>query len=337
MKFNVVASGGTFDHFHKGHREFLRFQLSISKKILLGITTDRYVQTNKKEEHIEPFKIRKQALLSFLKKEDVKYRVELAPLDNIYIPSKWEYLPIEAIVVSKETRWGAELINQQREKEGLSLLEIIEYKTIQAEDGLEVSSLRIRNGEINREGKLYVNPDWLRSVLVLPDDIRPLLKKPFGKILQTNDLKNMSYDFSYVITVGDVTTAAFNTFSLHQKISVIDFTVERKKRFNTVQELGFSGKEKIIHIFNPSGTIHPEVFTAVKQACDSEEERNVILIQGEEDLVVIVCALVSPLGWKIFYGQPKKGIVVMPITEKIKEIMYELTGKFTRIEANNTM
>ena len=45
MEYKLVASGGTFDHFHKGHREFLKKQLEISERVLIGITSDKFANS----------------------------------------------------------------------------------------------------------------------------------------------------------------------------------------------------------------------------------------------------------------------------------------------------
>jgi len=47
MKYNLVACGGTFDHFHKGHEEFLRYVFSVGKKVIVGVTSDEYIESSK--------------------------------------------------------------------------------------------------------------------------------------------------------------------------------------------------------------------------------------------------------------------------------------------------
>ena len=61
MKFNIVVCGGTFDHFHKGHASFLRFILSLTQKVVLGLTSDKYTQTEKNG-HIESYLDRKNSI-----------------------------------------------------------------------------------------------------------------------------------------------------------------------------------------------------------------------------------------------------------------------------------
>lgn len=335
MKYKIVVSGGTFDHFHKGHREFLQYQFSVSQKVLLGIASDSFVKARKHDGQIQDFEARKRAVEEFVARNNLEDRVEIAPIDTIHIPSEWDTRSIEAIFVTTETEYGALLINEKRTEESLHPLEITVVEHVLAEDGIPISSHRIRNGEINRDGKLYVNPDWKNCVLVLPEAIRQILKKPFGLLLKTEDLKRFSIDPFQTITVGDITTSTFNTLSFRQKISIIDFVVERKKQFKDIKELGFSGKEKTLAVVNPAGTIQPSLFHAVVNAL-SLENRVIILVEGEEDLSVLVCLLASPLGYSIFYGQPQEGIVHVLVTEEAKERAYDLVSKFDGKEANNT-
>ena len=114
MKYNLVVCGGTFDHFHKGHREFLRHALSISNKLLVGLTTNKYIETKNNNELIEDFKVRKHSLEDFFYKEKSRNRAWIEPIDDIYLPKIWESLPIEAIVVSKNSISGAEKINLRK-------------------------------------------------------------------------------------------------------------------------------------------------------------------------------------------------------------------------------
>jgi len=366
MKYNLAVCGGTFDHFHKGHREFLRYALSICNKLLIGLTTEKYVKAKNGGEGIENYKLRKQQLEEFLHEENAIDRVLIEPIDDIFIPKIWEYLSIDAIIVSENTVWGAKKINLRRKEQGKAPLKIETSPLIKSEDNEYISSSKIRGGEINREGRPYIDLLWLNKKLFITDQLRQELKKPFGTVLVNNVIlanegmhqtvrpevrpesptavrdagqavrrpeltaEWASMTYPYLITVGDVTTKTFNDLGFNQDISVIDLKVARKKEFSDLTELGFSGGEKIFRVNNPAGCLTPALFEAVSKIFKLEKSNRRIIIQidGEEDLSVLPLTLGSPLGSVIFYGQPREGVVKVKVSEKSKAVTFSLVSKF---------
>lgn len=329
-RFKIVVCGGTFDLLHKGHKEFLRFAFSKGKKVIVGLTTDKFVQD--KEKNTDPYSKRKVALEKFLKLEGFQDRGEIIPINDVFGPTLLPSFRAEAIIASKETKKRAELINRRRQELGLSPLPTLITPQVLAEDGGVISSSRIRNGEINREGRLYVQSQWLKHSLFLPEGLRSVLRKPFGRVIRNVKELHSIQKLDRAITIGDITTKEFNRLGFGQKISIIDFKVARKKRFQNLNELGFEGAEEILKVKNPSGSLTPELFKAVEKAIqlvNSKQQIQIVLkVDGEEDLAVLPCLLSAPLGWTIFYGQPGKGVVEVKVTQESKEKAYELVGKF---------
>lgn len=264
MKFELVVCGGTFDHFHKGHESFLRFILSSSNKIILGLTTEKYVINKKLSNSIEDYPTRKNSIEEFFKKENALDRLEIEPIDDLFIPKKWESLKIDAIAVSLDTQKGAEIINQDREKRGLSKLNIIVAPVIFTDFNRDLSSFRIRKGEIDREGIAYVKNEWLNKDLQLTQDLREEFQKPFGELLK--DDKELFENNNLIITVGDVAAKIFNEKKLGQNLSVIDFKVNREEKFSDIKELGFSGDEKVFEASNSAGYISSDLFKRIGRA-----------------------------------------------------------------------
>ena len=48
--FELVGIGGTFDHLHEGHKLLVETALKISKKLMIGLTTDRLLGNKKFKE-----------------------------------------------------------------------------------------------------------------------------------------------------------------------------------------------------------------------------------------------------------------------------------------------
>lgn len=324
MKYQLIASG-TFDFLHKGHKSFLEKSLEISDEVIVCITSDSYVQSFKNLKGIEDFEVRKNAVVQFLNLIGAINKTKIIPIDDIYGPLLTNKYNPQGIAVTPENEINAIKINSEREKKGLSKLEIKVIPMDLAEDGQEISSTRIRNGEINRDGRLYIRKSWLENSLVLPQNLRSTLQKPLGKVLGSVP---SGLEAEKTITIGDIATQKFNQENIGQFLSIVDFAVNRQKKFDKLSDLGFLGDIETIETENPAGSITPELFDSVRKAFGSEN-RKIILINGEEDLAVLPVLLVAPLGFVIFYGQPDQGLVEFSVTEENKEKAYDLVSKFT--------
>lgn len=324
-KYKLLVCGGTFDLLHKGHKTFIKQILDISDKVLLGLTSDLYVQSFKNENEIESFEVRRKTVEQFLDSIGVKTRVEIVSINNAYEPYLETSIQYQAIAVTPQTQHSALDINAKRKKNSVPELEIVIIPMELAEDENVISSTRIRNGEINRDGRLYINPKWKNKNLTLPENLRSELQKPWGEVLNKipqniNSLKT--------VVVGDATAQKFNEKKIGQLLSIVDFLIHREIKFHQLSEIGFDaqGVQKII---NPPGRITPELFEAVIKAFDAQDtKRKIILIEGEDDLAVLPTLLIAPLGFSVFYGQFGKGLVRIDVTEENKEKAYELAEKF---------
>ncbi len=148
MKYEKVAVGGTFDRFHKGHEKLLGKAFEIGNNILIGVTSDEF---GGKKGNIDPCSKRISKLEEFLKKFNSKYVVK--KLEEPYGPTIYDP-EIDAIVVSRETKPIADKINEIRISKGMKPLEIFIIDWVLADDGKPISSTRIRNGKIDRNGKI---------------------------------------------------------------------------------------------------------------------------------------------------------------------------------------
>jgi pantetheine-phosphate adenylyltransferase len=151
--FKVVAVGGTFDEFHKGHRALLKKAFEVGEKALIGVCTDDLVDKLRKPHEIAPFAVRVEELKGFLRKHGWLERAEIVPLYDPYglaLTSKH----IEAIVVSQETEPRAHEINEKRKANNLQPLNVVVINMVLAENSSPISTTRIRRLEIDREGRI---------------------------------------------------------------------------------------------------------------------------------------------------------------------------------------
>ena len=151
-KFKVATAAGTFDHFHKGHKQFLLAAFDAADTVYIGITNDEFAKAKRLIKDLVSFADRKKDVENFLENRGLLQRAQIIELKDIYGPTLDKSCPIEAIIITEKTRYGAELINKLRDKKGLPTLAIEEISSIPAGDGGDLSSSRIRTGEIDREG-----------------------------------------------------------------------------------------------------------------------------------------------------------------------------------------
>jgi pantetheine-phosphate adenylyltransferase len=152
-KFEVVAVGGTFDMFHRGHRELLRKAFQVGDRVLIGLCSEDFVKKMMKPHGIASYVKRLEDLENLLKKKGVLERAEITPLDDAYGLTLTDKR-IDAIVVSEETEPRAHKINEKRASLGLSALPVVSVKMVLSEDHYPISSTRIWFEEIDREGNL---------------------------------------------------------------------------------------------------------------------------------------------------------------------------------------
>jgi cytidyltransferase-like protein len=156
-KFRKVAVGGTFDELHKGHRSLLVKAFEVGEKVLIGLCTDEFVEKMGKPHVTAPYKERLKELRAFLEALDLADKAEIIPLNDPYGKTLTDKC-IEALVVSEETEKIAIKINQKRNEKSLPPLKIITISMVPAENYKPISTTRIREGEIDREGHLLKNP-----------------------------------------------------------------------------------------------------------------------------------------------------------------------------------
>ncbi len=147
-----VCIGGTFDKLHKGHKTLIKkaFETAGDKgSVFIGITTDDFAKDKK---NVKPLNERIKNIKKYLNEEGYENKYTIQPISDKFGSSI--HGDFAAIVVSSETIKTAKEINNKRKKIGKKPLEIVEIKPVLAEDGFLISSTRIRNNEIDENGKI---------------------------------------------------------------------------------------------------------------------------------------------------------------------------------------
>ena len=146
-----VCIGGTFDSLHKGHKELIRKAVENAGErgfLFIGLTSDYFVKGKK---DVRPFKERKKQIEKHLKKQKYLTKIEIKPINDKFGPTLEE--DFDVIVVSPESHQTALKINEKRKNMGKKPIKIVKIPFVLAEDKKPISSTRIRNKEVDPDGK----------------------------------------------------------------------------------------------------------------------------------------------------------------------------------------
>ena len=151
-RFRTVGVGGTFDELHKGHKSLLIKAFDNGEHVIIGVSSDEFVRKMNKPHKTASYMQRTEELRGFLRDEGVLQRAAIIPIDDAYGGVLLSRDPIEGLVVSKDTEPVALKINEKRKEIGISPLAIIVIDMVPSENHKAISTTRILDGEIDREG-----------------------------------------------------------------------------------------------------------------------------------------------------------------------------------------
>ena len=308
------ALGGTFDHLHVGHESFLRFALERSQKIILGLVDGVLLEKKIYRSTLQSYEDRKRALESFFHHEGRKDDVTMIPLFDICgVATK---LPtLEALFVTPRTLPGAKIVDEGRKKKHLSPLVTECFNMIPDQHGGFLSSTRIRLGQIDRDGFVYLF--LFAEDQRLSSTMHTELQKAWGSVLKDKPATLLA---APVVLIGDITTKHF---------------LENNWPFSFAYVDGVSRQEKTITynpgvitktlLKNPAGSFSQSVVNHMIEQGTKNHQKKVFLIQGEEDVLVTPAVLCLPLGTHVIYGDPRRHCMRdIIVTEEIKETLRKL-------------
>lgn len=311
--YRHVFVAGTFDGIHKGHEALLRRAFDEGENVTIGLTPDDFVKKFKKLT-IRRYSTRKKELEDWLR--DHKFQARIIPIEDPYEPAA-SMAEIDAIVTSTKTAFRAREINDIRHLRGLSELAVLEVPMTIAEDKKPISSSRMRSGEIDQDGKL-----------ILPDNLRPELSRPLGRVLSGQEIKQSIDDHrgAVVITVGDVATETLIRNNVIPSLAIIDQKVGRKSH-DTLRHLPKIVLRARISVKSGPGYIAKEA-TGVIANWSKKPERMLLIIEGEEDLLALPAIVHAPKGSVVYYGQPGEGLVEVVVMQEKKKDVVALLERF---------
>jgi pantetheine-phosphate adenylyltransferase len=152
-RFDLVATGGTFDEIHAGHLALLSKAFELAKSVIIGVTSNEFAIKRKGKNNINHrYEERVANLKDAIRKNFGEVTYQISKLDNDYGPVILSE-DVNALVASTETAKKVDEINRIRHTKGLAPIAVITVDLVRAYDSKPISSSRIRTGEIDPSGK----------------------------------------------------------------------------------------------------------------------------------------------------------------------------------------
>lgn len=114
-----------------------------------------------------------------------------------------------------------------------------------------------------------------------------------------------------LILVGDSVSRQATLAGIAPDVMVID-NLEKRQRASTYVH----PHNRLINAKNKAGKIEHNARLAVEGAIRGEAD--LVVIEGEEDLLTIIAVIAAPLGSLVVYGQPNEGVVLVTVSAENK-------------------
>jgi len=156
-----------------------------------------------------------------------------------------------------------------------------------------------------------------KSAYRLPVELRSRLAKPFGPIVQTDQLVAAIGGQPFAV-VGDVVAKTCKELGLKPAWFVCDYKTERGANDSALMAALSGWGDREVRVANPAGHITREAWLALFAAAALPLTTRVV-VDGEEDLLGLPAFLAMPIGSLVLYGMPGKGVVVVAVTEAVQQ------------------
>jgi|TARA_Y100000310_G_C20693513_1_gene823927 hypothetical protein len=147
-------------------------------------------------------------------------------------------------------------------------------------------------------------------------EIREFLKKPIGKLISESEFSKLK--LPNLITVGDIVSETAIRHGFKPELIIFDNKVKRKPVDKAISKILKKYNPLSFKCKNPAGVLSLDSWKTVENALSDQSPAR-IEVTGEEDLLALACLFLAPEGYNLVYGQPDKGIVLVKITEQLKQ------------------
>ncbi|MCX8194787.1 MAG: DUF359 domain-containing protein [Candidatus Micrarchaeota archaeon] len=165
-------------------------------------------------------------------------------------------------------------------------------------------------------------------MLILPEEMREEIRKPFGKVLSGGDLKEaIEAAARPIIAVGDQCAYDLILAGTPPDMMIFDFKIRRVEVPLEIKKALAPHAKNAFVVLSGAGSITDELVLAVERLL--AEGRGAVFVVGEDDLSALLVMAKAKEG-TLIYGQPDQGAVVVPLGGQ--EIQRRALGFLERME-----
>jgi len=171
------------------------------------------------------------------------------------------------------------------------------------------------------------------TTYVLPENLRPTLRRPLGDLVPGSEIdlgrllcgvmtkeKPIS-----LILVGDSVSRQATLAGITPDVMIIDNLEKRQTATPYAHP-----HNRVLTAKNQAGRIEQNARLAVERAIRGEAD--LVVIDGEEDLLAIVAVIAAPLRSLVVYGQPDEGVVLVKVSAESKVKAERLLEQMDRVK-----
>jgi uncharacterized protein (UPF0218 family) len=149
----------------------------------------------------------------------------------------------------------------------------------------------------------------------------------FGALVQTDGVAAAVAGAPVVVAVGDVVSRTLHDLGIAPRLFICDYRTQRGAIDGDLQAILGAWGDREVRVRNPATTITREAWDAIRDALHRLAGTTRLVVDGEEDLLGIPCFLEVPVGAKVLYGAPGRGVVVVTVDAAFQDVVRGIVAR----------
>lgn len=176
------------------------------------------------------------------------------------------------------------------------------------------------------------------KALKLPEELRETLSRGTKDVVVGGDptqtmrkALEILRECLRLVAVGDLVCHTMIENGKTPDICVVDGKTKRTSKTPEVREDMFN---KVARVWNPPGHITRDALNAIREAVEalSENQKTLIKVSGEEDLLALPLLAQSPEGSCVVLGIPDVGVGYARVNQEVRKKAEEILARFHEVE-----